>query len=80
MYVSKNNSKIDRPIKELKEFSKTKLLDLGEAVKMNFNIPISDLSYWNEEVNDWSLEKGVYSILIGASSRDIKLIKEIDVK
>ena len=80
VYVSKNNSKIDRPIKELKEFSKTKLLDLGEAVKMNFNIPISDLSYWNEEVNDWSLEKGVYSILIGASSRDIKLIKEIDVK
>ena len=80
MYVPKNNSKIDRPIKELKEFSKTKLLDLGEAVKMNFNIPISDLSYWNEEVNDWSLEKGVYSILIGASSRDIKLIKEIDVK
>ena len=80
VYISKNNSKIDRPIKELKEFSKTKLLDLGETIKMNFNIPISDLSYWSEEFNDWSLEKGDYSILIGASSRNIKLNQEIDIK
>ena len=80
VYVSKKNSKINRPIKELKEFSKTKLLDPGEKIKIDFRIPISDLSYWNEEINDWKIENGIYSILLGASSRNIKLAQEIDIK
>ena len=73
IYFSKSNSSIDRPIKELKDFSKTKLLKSGEKVKVDFSLPISDLSYWDDEKNEWVIEKGNYEIFAGSSSSDIRL-------
>ena len=79
VYISKTNSEIDRPLKELKGFSKTGLLNTDESANLNIVIPISDFSYWNEEINNWSLENGEYNILVGSSSRDIKLEKKIRI-
>ena len=79
VYISKINSKIDRPTKELKGFSKTKLLNVAESSILDIEIPLSDFSYWNEEINDWSIENGDYNILVGSSSRDIKLEEEIKI-
>ena len=73
IYFSKSNSSIDRPIKELKDFSKTKLLKSGEKAKVDFSLPISDLSYWDDEKNEWVIEKGNYEIFAGSSSSDIRL-------
>ena len=73
IYFSKSNSSIDRPIKELKAFSKTKLLKNGEKVRVEFSLPISDLSYWDDEKNEWVIEKGDYEIFAGSSSSDIRL-------
>ena len=73
IYFSKSNSSVDRPIKELKDFSKTKLLKSGEKVRVEFSLPISDLSYWDDEKNEWVIEKGNYEISAGASSSDIRL-------
>ena len=72
IYFSKSNSSIDRPIKELKDFSKTKLFKSGENTKVEFSIPISDLSYWDDK-NEWVIEKGNYEIFAGSSSSDIRL-------
>ena len=79
VYISKTNSEIDRPLKELKGFSKTGLLNTDESANLNIVIPISDFSYWNEEINNWSIENGEYNILVGSSSRDIKLEKKIRI-
>ena len=79
VYISKINSKIDRPTKELKGFSKTKLLNVAESSILDIEIPLSDFSYWNEEINDWSIENGDYNILVGSSSRDIKLEEKIEI-
>ena len=73
IYFSKSNSSTDRPVKELKDFSKTKLLKSGEKVRVEFNLPISDLSYWEVEKNEWVVEKGYYEIFAGSSSSDIRL-------
>ncbi len=81
IYFSKSNSSIDRPIKELKDFSKTKLLKSGENTKVEFSIPISDLSYWDDEKNEWVIEKGNYEIFAGSSSSDIRLhLKNLKLK
>ena len=77
IYSSKLNSLINRPMKELKDFSKTKLLKSGENVRVHFNLPVSDLSYWNEERNKWVIEKGDYQIFAGSSSSDIRLRSKI---
>ena len=79
IYVSKPDTKIDRPVQELKAFAKTTLLNAGESTRLSFSIPVTDLSYWNEENSKWTLEKGVYSISAAASSRDKRLTKEISL-
>ena len=77
IYTSKPDSNIDRPIKELRSFEKTSNIEVGESINLNFNIPISELSYWSVENSSWEIEKGVYDILVGSSSRDIELIGQI---
>ena len=79
VYASKHNSKIDRPLQELKSFVKTKILKPGDVQDIFFKIPVSDLRYWNDKKNAWALEKGAYSIRVGASSRDIRIKKEIEL-
>lgn len=79
IYVSKPNSSIDRPTQELKAFAKTRSLNPGETEDILIKIPVSELSYWDEQKAAWALEKGVYSIKSGASSRAIKLTKEINI-
>ena len=45
----------------------------GENTKVDFSLPISDLSYWDDEKNEWVIEKGNYEIFAGSSSSDIRL-------
>jgi beta-glucosidase len=79
IYVSKPDSKIDRPVQELKAFAKTPLLNSGESAELKFRIPVSDLSYWSEDISDWTLEEGTYIIHAAASSRDVRLSKEVEL-
>ncbi len=39
-----------------------------------------DFTYYNSETKKWEIEHGKYKILVGSSSRDIKLQTEIEIK
>ena len=80
LYLSKPDSKIDRPVQELKAFTKSSNLAPGEAVNLTFKIPLNDLTYWNEKESKWTLEKGQYIVRASSSSRDIRLSKEIIIE
>jgi beta-glucosidase len=77
VYVAKPDSNIDRPVQELKAFAKTPLLKSGETAELVMTVPISELSYWNENASRWTLEEGAYAIRAGSSSRDIRLTEEV---
>jgi beta-glucosidase len=79
IYVSKQNSTVDRPIRELKGFAKTRDLGPGETEDIVINVPVSELRYWDKGIAGWNLEKGAYVIQSGASSRDIRLNTEIEM-
>lgn len=79
VYTSKPDTRIDRPVKELSAFIKTKNLQPGEATTVNLQIPVSALNYWSEDTSKWELEKGTYYFQIGSSSRDIKLSENIEI-
>ncbi len=79
VYVAKPNSGIDRPVQELKAFAKTKKLEPGDSRTISMRIPVNELSYWDETNARWELERGNYEIRLGASSRDIMLVGEIDL-
>ena len=80
IYLSKPDSKIDRPVQELKAFAKTPILNPGEAANLSFKIPLNELTYWNEQDSKWTLEKGQYTVHASSSSRDIRLSKDFMVE
>ncbi len=79
VYTEKLNSSIDRPVQELKAFSKTNTIAPGESKEMNFAIPVSELRYWDEAKKSWALEPGAYHVKVGASSRDIRSEKMVEL-
>jgi len=79
VYTSKPETDIDRPVQELKAFTKTPLLNPGESIEVRMQVPVKELSYWNEEQSEWTLENGVYQVHAAASSRDHKRTKEINL-
>ncbi len=72
LYVKDVHSSVERPLKELKGFKKVKLKP-REKKTINFELSSEDLSYYNEEKKSWITEEGEFIILIGGSSRDIRL-------
>lgn len=79
VYVACPKGQVFHPAKELKGFAKVELAD-GESRRVT--IPLDDKSfrYWNVKTNTWEREDGVYQILVGSSSRDIRLRGSLSVK
>lgn len=72
VYVAKPESKIFRAPKELKGFVKIHL-EPGEEKKVSVDLDDRAFAFWNTATEDWCVESGEYKILVGASSRDIRL-------
>ena len=73
VYVSApKNKQMEKPVKELKAFAKTRLLQPGESQVLRMTIKKSDLASWNESLHGWQVDAGTYTIQIGASSADIR--------
>ena len=70
-YVKVSESKIDRPIKELKKFEKVSL-EPGESKKITFELTERDLSFWSETNQSWQVEPAEYIFEVGASAIDIR--------
>ena len=70
-YINVPDSKIDRPRKELKKFTKI-YLEAGETQKVKFELSERELSFWNVDLHAWQVEPAEYIFEIGASSNDIR--------
>lgn len=73
VYVSApKNRQIEKPLKELKAFGKTRLLQPGESETLTMHIPCDRLSSWDESCHDWLQDHGTYTFQVGVSSADIR--------
>ena len=77
VYIGKLNSKVERAEKELKGFQKV-AVKKGENAGFNILIDTNSLSFYDESISNWSLEKGDYMIYVGNSSANIS--KKIMIK
>lgn len=66
------------PVKELKGFAKV-LLAPGEEKEVSFVLDKRAFAYYETAVHDWFVETGDYTVMIGASSRDIRLEAKVHV-
>lgn len=78
LYIRDVESTIDKPEKELKGFAKVNL-EPGESKTIPIELEKDDFSYFDPQLNKWVVEPGEYEILIGSSSRDIRLRKVINI-
>lgn len=71
LYVGKTGgSPVPRPIKELKNFEKTRLRP-GESAVVKQTLPRSAFTYYSTEAHDFVYDPGTYRLMLGFSSRDI---------
>lgn len=80
LYVAAPSGSLDKPVKELKAFAKTRELKPGESQVITLKVNNSDLASYDESKHAWVTEGGQYSFLLGASSRDIRATLKADIK
>ena len=79
VYVADKESTIFRPKKELRGFKKV-FLKAGEEKEVSVELSKRAFAFYNVELGDWMVETGEFDILVGASSRDIKLTASMTVE
>jgi beta-glucosidase len=72
IYVQPAEPTVERPLKELKSFAKVSLT-LGEKQKVSLHLDQFAFAFYDPDKKGWVAEKGDYKILVGGSSRDIRL-------
>jgi beta-glucosidase len=72
LYVQPISPTVFRPFQELKGFSKV-FLQPGEKQTVSIALNRDAFAYYDVDKKGWVAEKGEYKILIGGSSRDIRL-------
>lgn len=71
LYVGDQESTVFRPVRELKDFAKVELQP-GESRDVTFTLDKRAFAYWNEEIHDWHVESGEFTIEVGQSSRNME--------
>ena len=78
VYVVNPESKIYKAEKELKGFKKI-FLEAKEEKTVEISLDERAFSFYNVLINDWHAESGSYGILVGSSSKDIRLEDKVSV-
>jgi beta-glucosidase len=77
VYLRDRVGSVVRPVKELKDFAKISL-NAGESKTVRFVIDKEKLSFYDQKLN-WVTEPGMFDIMVGASSADIRLKDEFEL-
>lgn len=76
LYVQDTEASVLRPEKELKGFDKV-MIKAGETANIKLHLTRKDLSFYDTTSKQWVAEPGAFNILVGRSSRDIRVKSEI---
>lgn len=72
VYVSRPESHITRPVKELKGFRRVSL-KAGQQQTITIPVRRADMCHWDEAAQAWMLEPGNIKVLVGGSSDNLPL-------
>ena len=78
VYVKDVFSSLSRPEKELKGFEKT-LIKAHDSAEIAVSLDFSSFAYYSPALERFYVENGDFEILVGASSRDIRLSYRIEI-
>jgi beta-glucosidase len=73
LYIRDVESSVARPPKELKGFQRVHL-EPRETRTLTFKLDAAAMSFYDPRKRAWVAEPGAFEVLVGASSRDIRLV------
>ena len=79
LYVASPKSATNKPLKELKGFAKTKVLQPGEAQTIIIKTTVANLGYYDTASHAWKLDKGAYQLIMASNVNTVKLSKTIEL-
>ena len=79
VYIAKPGAEIFRPAQELKAFARVPLA-AGESRTVTLPLDDKAFRYWNTRTDGWEIEGGRYEVRVGASSADIRLTANVDIR
>jgi len=78
LYVRDVEASVKTPLKKLLGFRRIHL-EKGEKGRVEFELPVESLAYWDEDANKFVVEPGGFEVMAGASSSDIRLSGTFEV-
>jgi beta-glucosidase len=78
LYVHQTKSNVVQPIKSLRGFQRV-TLDPGETKHISFALPASQLSYYDVATHKFIVTPGVFNVMVGSSSDDIRLRTDLQI-
>ena len=78
VYVSAGAGNVERPVKELKGFSKVSL-KAGESKRVTVLLDGRSLSYYDVTAKQWRAEAGTFNVLVGHASDQIELSGKLNL-
>ena len=79
LYVKHLKSKVERPLEELKGFQRVTLKP-NETKTVQISLKASTLAFWDEKRNQFKVEAEPVKLMIGSSSKDIKLATTVNIR
>ncbi len=79
VYVHDRQSRLVRPVKELKGFAKVELQP-GETKTVTISLDFRSFAYYHPAYKQWVTEDGEFDLLIGASSADIRFTQTVTLQ
>nr|NNM90670.1 glycosyl hydrolase [Bacilli bacterium] len=78
LYVHDHQTTVNRPLKELKGFTKIELAP-GEQKTVSFTLDKRSFAYFDTDLNDWQVQTGDFSLYAGPSSDTLPLVCTVHV-
>ena len=79
LYLRDEKASMTRPVKELQGFARVELAP-GETKTVTFTLDKRAFAFYSVKLQDWYVETGAFDLMVGASSADIRLTKEVNVE
>lgn len=79
IYVRDVFASVSRPQKELRAFDKIALAP-GETKRVSVKLNARAFAFYSVPLKKWYVENGMFEILVGSSSRDIRLRQKIQIE
>ncbi len=78
LYVRYPQSKVTRPLKQLRAFRRITVA-AGVTTTVALPLAVADLAYWDETHNAWTVEPGPVELLVGTSSAERDLTQRTTI-